>query len=512
MGANGQAGSMAIGNTLMLLMKPPTAQGGSALKFSTSGTLPRNPESIFSACTGLEACRVAWFDRKRRLANPSIFRRTTAARFRLKFRHDYADIRVVKPAPAKEKPSASASLALPGQRFVARQPILDRSQNVFGYELLFRNGVEDYFNADPELAARSTLDSSLLYGINTICDKRRAFLNCTCEVLFKDLITLLPPNQTVAEILETVEPEDRVIAACKRLKAAGYLIALDDFAPNDPRIPLVEFADIIKVDIRATRPEERAGMMRRFGSPTCKMLAEKLETPHEYRQARDMGFVYFQGYFFCRPEVVIGREVPASRLHYIRLLEMVSRREMDMRELERMLKKEASICYRLLRYLNSPLFGFVLEIKSIRHAIAILGEREMRRWIRLVVTVGAAEQRCSELVLMGLARARFCELLSDRLQSNTDLFLMGLLSIMDAILEVSMDVLLEQLPVERETKTALLGQKSSLRPLYQLMLAQESGEWSQSSALAKQLKLSDEEVASAWWQALQWAQDAISGV
>jgi EAL and modified HD-GYP domain-containing signal transduction protein len=418
----------------------------------------------------------------------------------------------VRPAPAKEKTSRSNSLALPGQRFVARQPILDRSQNVFGYELLFRNGVEDYFNADPELAARSTLDSSLLYGINMLCDRRRAFVNCTREVLFKDLITLLPPHQTVAEILETVEPEDRVIAACKRLKAAGYLIALDDFAPNDPRIPLVEFADIIKVDIRATRPEERAGMMRRFGSPACKMLAEKLETPHEYRQARDMGFVYFQGYFFCRPEIVIGREVPASRLHYIRMLEMVSRREMDMRELEKMLKQEASLCYRLLRYLNSPLFGFPLEIKSIRHAIAVLGEREMRRWIRLVVTVGAAEQRCSELVLMGLARARFCELLSNQLQSNTDLFLLGLLSIMDAILEVSMEVLLEQLPVERETKAALLGQNSSLRPLYQLMLAQESGEWSQSSALAKQLKLPDEEVASTWWQALRWAQEATSSV
>jgi EAL and modified HD-GYP domain-containing signal transduction protein len=440
------------------------------------------------------------------------FRKTNAARFCLKFRHGYADIRGVRPVPAKEKTSRSNSLALPGQRFVARQPILDRSQNVFGYELLFRNGVEDYFNADPELAARSTLDSSLLYGINMLCDRRRAFVNCTREVLFKDLITLLPPHQTVAEILETVEPEDRVIAACKRLKAAGYLIALDDFAPNDPRIPLVEFADIIKVDIRATRPEERAGMMRRFGSPACKMLAEKLETPHEYRQARDMGFVYFQGYFFCRPEIVIGREVPASRLHYIRLLEMVSRREMDMRELEKMLKQEASLCYRLLRYLNSPLFGFPLEIKSIRHAIAVLGEREMRRWIRLVVTVGAAEQRCSELVLMGLARARFCELLSNQLQSNTDLFLLGLLSIMDAILEVSMEVLLEQLPVERETKTALLGQNSSLRPLYQLMLAQESGEWSQSSALAKQLKLPDEEVASTWWQALRWAQEATSSV
>jgi c-di-GMP-related signal transduction protein len=430
----------------------------------------------------------------------------------------FADRRKVRPAPAIAKNKVEAEddlasvLALPGQRFVARQPIFDRVQKVFGYEILFRNGVEDYFNADPELAARSTLDSSLLFGINTLCDNRRAFINCTREVLFKDLLTLLPPSQTVAEILETVEPEERVIAACKRLKAAGYLIALDDFAPNDPRISLCEFADIIKVDVRATRPEERAGMMRRFGSPKCKMLAEKLETPHEFHQARDMGFAYFQGYFFCRPELVIGREVPANRLHYIRLLEMVSRAEIDLRELEKLLKQEASICYRLLRYLNSPVFGFSLEIKSIRHAMAVLGERELRRWIRLVVAVSAAEQKCSELVLMGLTRARFCELIGVRLKSNTDLFLMGLLSVMDAVLEVTMDVLLEKLPVDRDTKAALLGQPGSLRPLYQLMLAQESGEWTKASELTKQLKLPDEEVAATWLQSLQWAQEAVSGV
>src|ERR1022692_737937 len=239
----------------------------------------------------------------------------------------------VKPAPAPEKISASKSPSLPGQRFVARQPILDRSQNVFGYELLFRNGVEDYFNADPELAARSTLDSSLLYGINMLCDRRRAFVNCTREVLFKDLITLLPPHQTVAEILETVEPEDRVIAACRRLKAAGYLIALDDFAPDDPRMPLCEFADIIKIDIQATSAEQRADMVHFLRSPLCKMLAEKVETLAEYHQARDMGFTYFQGYFFCRPEILSSHEVPASRLNYLRLLEMISRRELNLHEL-----------------------------------------------------------------------------------------------------------------------------------------------------------------------------------
>ena len=430
----------------------------------------------------------------------------------MKFPDGLADVQKVKPVSCDDSAGESNSLALPGQRFVARQPIFDRTQKVFGYELLFRNGVENCFNADPEAASRSTLDSSLLFGLNTLCDNRRAFINCTRDVLVKEMITLLPPEQTVVEILETVEPGDRVIAACKRLKESGYLIALDDFAPNDPRASLCDLADIIKVDFRDTRVEERAGLMRKYGSNKRRMLAEKLETPQEFRQARDMGFVLFQGFFFRRPEVLTAREVPANKLHYLRLLEMVCRDELDMRELEGLIKKEAAICYRLLRYLNSPLFGFSLEIKSVRHAMAILGERELRRWIRLVVTVGAAEQKCSELVLAALGRARFCELLSAHVQSGSDLFLMGMLSVMDAILEVPMEVLLEQVPVAKDTKLALLGQVSPLRPLYQLMLAQESGEWEASMQLATQLKLTDDEVADRWWQAMQWAQSVTAGV
>jgi EAL and modified HD-GYP domain-containing signal transduction protein len=191
---------------------------------------------------------------------------------------------------------------------------------------------------------------------------------------------------------------------------------------------------------------------------------------------------------------------------------MVSRPEIDLKELEDLLKQEPSICYRLLRYLNSPIFGFALEIKSVRHAMAILGERELRRWIRLIVTVGAAEQGCSELVLMGMTRARFCELLSTRLRTSNDLFLMGLLSLMDAILEIDMTTLLAQVPVDHEIKEALLGQGSSLRPLYQLMLAQESGEWEKSSELTQTLKLTDDEVGETWWQALTWAQQVTSTV
>ena len=408
--------------------------------------------------------------------------------------------------------AGESTLAVPGQRYVARQPILDRTQKVFGYELLFRDGLENCFRADPDLASRSTLDSTLLFGMNTLCDGKKGFVNCTRDVLLKDLLTLLPSDQTVAEILETVEPGDRVIAACKRLKDAGYLIALDDFAPNDPRTPLCDFADILKVDFRATKIEERAALMRQFGKCKRQMLAEKIETPLEFRQARDMGFVLFQGHFFRHPEILTAREVPANKLHHLRLLEMVCRIELDLKELEKMIKQEASICYRLLRYLNSPLFGFSLEIKSIRHAMAILGEREVRRWIRLVVTVSAAEQKCSELILNGLSRARFCELISGKLRTDGDMFLMGLLSVMDSIMEVQMEVLLAQVPVDKEMKSVLLGQPSKLRPLYQLMLAQESGEWEHSARLAVEVKLSNEEVSERWWQAMQWAQNVTSGV
>jgi len=406
----------------------------------------------------------------------------------------------------KEKP-----LAAPGQRFVARQPILDASNKVFGYELLFRNGIEDYFHADIEAASRSTLDSSLLFGLDTLCDKHRAFVNCTTEVLFRELITLLPPQQTVVEVLESVEPDDRVVAACQRLKEAGYMIAIDDFVANDPRASLADCADILKIDMRATSKEERAALVRRYRAK-CRLLAEKVETQEEFRQARDMGFILFQGYFFRRPELMMAREVPASRVHQLRLMEMVCRRELDMRELERAIKQETSICYRLLRYLNSPLFGFALEIKSLRHAMAILGERELRRWVRLVVTVGMAEQKCSELLLIGLARARFCELLSQRFRSDSDLFLLGLLSIMDAILEMPMGTILKQIPVDHETKAALSGQASSLRPLYQLMLAQESGEWEHASTLAQQLHLTEAKSSDMWWQSMQWAQKVTAGL
>lgn len=414
---------------------------------------------------------------------------------------------VASPTPAR------ASSIKPGTRFVARQPILTRDEKVFGYELLFRDGIEDYFRCpDPESASRSTLDSSMLMGLDMLCDGRRAFVNCTRDILLRDYVTLLPSAQTVVEILESVEPDDLVVESCHRLKEAGYQIALDDFEVDDSRQRLIEVADIIKVDLRRTSLEQAAALVQQMGPWRHRMLAEKVETREEFVAARNAGFVYFQGYFFRKPELMQAREIPANRLNYLRMLQAVSQVQLDVREIENLIKGEASLCYRLLRYLNSAVFGFSHEINSVRHALSMLGEREVRRWIRLVATLGAGQDKSSELVLSALVRARFCELISPRIaHGDSDLFLLGLLSMMDVILETPMERVLESVPIDRESKAVLLGAASRLRPLYQLMLAQESGEWASAGELCRQLHLSESEVAESYWQAMQWAREMNAG-
>jgi c-di-GMP-related signal transduction protein len=397
-------------------------------------------------------------------------------------------------------------------RHVARQPIFDRDEIVFGYELLFRDGLENAFSGDSDEASRATLDRSLLMGLDILCDGRRAFVNCTRDTLLKGLVTLLPSTITVVEILESVPGDPDVVGACRKLKDAGYLIALDDYVANDPREPLAEIADIIKVEMKLTTEEQRKELFKRHSLRHCRMLAEKIETHAEFIQARDQGFVYFQGYFFRRPEMVNTRDMPANRLNYLRMLQEVSQPDLDMTRLERLIKAEASICYRLLRYLNSPIFGFKTEIHSVKHALSILGDRDTRRWVRLVAAVSAGQEQPSDLLLAALVRGRFGELLAPLVpHGESDLFLLGLLSLIDAMLEMPMEEVLSRIPLDHETKAVLLGQASILRPVYQLMLAHESGEWDEAKKLNDNLHLTSEEVAGFYWQAQRWAREVSAG-
>jgi len=415
--------------------------------------------------------------------------------------------RAVASAVARQTPKN------PNLRYVARQPIFDREKKVFGYELLFRDDMENVFHGgDADAASRSTLDSSLLVGLDVLCDGRRAFLNCTRDTLIRGLITLLPSNNTVAEILETVPPDAEVMAACQQLKEAGYLIALDDYVAGDRREPLAEMADILKVDLRLTTAEQRAALVKQHGPWRCRMLAEKVESHEEFAAARDQGFVYFQGYFLQRPEMVATRDVPANRINYVRMLQAASQAELDVPGVEKLIKTEASICYRLLRYMNSARFGFRSEIHSVRHALAILGDREVRRWVRLVAIVGAGQDKTSDLVLCALVRGRFGELLGPHVpHGEADLFLLGLLSMLDVMLGMPMSEILTKIPLDSEAKAVLLGKPSPLRPIYQLLLAHESGEWEAVKAITESLHLDPEVGAGLYWQAQQWAREISSG-
>jgi c-di-GMP-related signal transduction protein len=411
------------------------------------------------------------------------------------------------PAPGRDS-NTDARL-----RYVARQPIFDRHQKVFGYELLFRDDIENMFHgSDPDIASRSTLDSSLLVGIDVLCDGRRAFLNCTRDTLVRGLITLLPSHSTVAEILESVPADAEVISACQHLKEAGYLIALDDYVTDDPRQPLAEMADILKVDLQLTTAGQRTALMKQYGPWRCRMLAEKVEDHAAFLAARDLGFVYFQGYFLHRPEMIVAHDIPASRINYLRMLQAVSQPELDVAALEKLIKTEVSICYRLLRCMHSAIFGLKSEVHSIRHALTILGEREVRRWVLLIATVSAGQDKTSDLVLCALVRARFGELLAPRVgHGESDLFLLGLLSMLDIMLETPMADILEKIPLDSETKAVLTGKPSLLRPVYQLMLAHESGEWGAATGISDSLHLDLDAVAMSYWQAQRWAREVSNG-
>jgi len=351
-------------------------------------------------------------------------------------------------------------------------------------------------------------DTSFLMGLQRLTGGQRAFVNCPMDFLLKDYISLFPSELVVVELLETIVPNAEVIDACRRLKQKGYLVALDDFGDTPDWDPLVAIADFIKVDFRRASQPQRHSLAARYAGRGIRMIAEKVETPEEFTEALKTGYSLFQGYFFCRPEILLHRPIPSAKLAYLQLLQEVTKPEFDMEAIASKIKIEASLTYRLLRYLNSAIFGFRTEVRSIAHALNLLGEQELRKWIA-VVSVGAlADGKPHELMKVPLVRGRFCELIAPDAgfaDQASDLFLLGLLSVMDAILDQPMNEILEDLPVRKEIKEALLGQPVPYRDLLDLAIALERGDWKTINHLASVLKLKDERISQPYLSAIEWS-------
>jgi EAL and modified HD-GYP domain-containing signal transduction protein len=411
--------------------------------------------------------------------------------------------------------AASSQKSIP---YVARQPILASDEKVLGYELLFHQGPEDEtrLGSDVEGVTSAIIDTLNVIGLGVLCDGHRAFIDCSHQMLLMEYFSLLPP-EVVVEIQESVPADEAVIAVCRRLKDGGYQIALDDFVPSDARQALVPYADFIKVDIKKVSTADSTAMVARYASRQCRMLAQRVESRQDFATAKKSGFTEFQGYFFHQVEHLRVRQIPASQATYLRLLRAIAKSDVNFSEIEDLIKLEPSLCYRLLRYMNSPLLGLSTPVLSIRHGLNLLGERELVRWIRMATAMVMGQDKSSDLVLSSLVRARFCELIAPKLRNvKSDLYLMGLLSLMGAILEAPMGVILEQLPLDPDTRAQLLtgktGGKTPLSPVYDLMVAREAGNWELVTKLGKELDLSLYFMSESYNEAMRWAHQATSVV
>jgi EAL and modified HD-GYP domain-containing signal transduction protein len=388
-------------------------------------------------------------------------------------------------------------------RFIARQAILDRQSHCIGYELLYRNADTDRAIFDnAEQASMQVFDSAYLFGIEALCGQSKAFVNCTREVLTGDFINVLQPARTVLEILESVSPDLDLLKACARLRASGFMLALDDFILGGTTEVLLPLVDIVKIEIRSASPEVMTFIRDHIG-PGTKLLAQRVETRDEYETARAIGFDLFQGFYFCKPEVMTTKELGPSKVNSLRLLQATVNEELKFSELEKIIKQDAALCFRFLRFINSVEFCLRSSVQSIRHALAMLGERNTRRWALLTCTVMAADDKPRELLRCALLRAKLIELVAPAAAcSEYDGFLLGLLSLMAVILDAPL--IASRLEIPAAVSAALAGKNGRLRKLLDVVISYERSEWEECEALAHTLNLGEAELSTAYIQAAEW--------
>lgn len=400
--------------------------------------------------------------------------------------------------------------------FIARQPILDRRQKCYAYELLFRSGFHNVFDhPDPDEACRKVIsEAQFILGVDALTQGKRAFVNVTQHVLLEEWASLLPRAQTVIEVIETVEPTPEVVRACRKLKRQGYLIALDDFVYRDDLLPLVELADIIKVDFLESDAAARAEIIERFRSRKISFLAEKVETHEQFQEALELGYRYFQGYFFSRPIILQGKELPGFKLHYLRLLREIYKTDMDFAKLSDIIKQDVSISYKLLRHVNSAAYGLRRRIQSIREALVLLGEREVKKLTSLITITTIGKDRPEPLMIESVVRARFCELLASHVGLKAradDLFLLGMFSLIEAFVGRPMRDVLEDLPLDEDIKAALLGEDNVLSPVLDFAIDYSLGQWDRVSEGIREMRLEESEVPQLYLDAVAWAQESYAG-
>ena len=368
--------------------------------------------------------------------------------------------------------------------FVGRQPILNRRKKTVAYELLFRSGMSNRFDGTEGNLATATVISNtfITMGADRALGSRMGFLNFPREFLLEGNGFLLPRDRVVIEILEDVEGDGPVVEAARKLKESGYRLALDDVSRADQAAPLLPFVEYVKLDFRAMEGEERRRVAAHFRSKGVRLVAEKVETEEDYAEAAEDGFELFQGYFFARPEIISAREVPASKGNCLRLLSEIHQPELDFDGLAKLISQDLALARKLLCFVNSAAFPFRKRIESIFRALVALGENSIRKWASMAALPSLASAGADELVNTSLVRARFCELAAEESKARLhagSCFLVGLFSLLDAMIGRPLEELMEEMALDPVLAAAILrkpGEPTGRSAVLELAMAFESAD------------------------------------
>lgn len=393
---------------------------------------------------------------------------------------------------------------------VARQPILDMRGRAHGYELQFWNGREPNFGVDKNLATRTMLDNIMLFGLEELSRGLPAFVNCTPDSLIEEWVRVLPPKLTVLELSSSVESTPSLLAACRKLKALGFRLALVDFARKPEFRALVDLADYVKVDIAKVDAAGRRNLLRFLEGTAACPVAQDVETREQYGQACKEGFELFQGYYFCRPEALESHRIPGNRLTHLEILEGLQKEPVDLKRMSQLVMCDASLTYRLLRLVNSPVCAVRQEVTSIQSALMLAGEETFRRIAMLAIASDFNTDQPAELLRMAFERGRFCELAAKLCGLvPSEQYLIGMVSLFPAMLRVLMEDMVQMLPLREEACDALLGRdKPEGIPLHWIV-CHEHGNWTECDAIVRANGLRQDEVMRCHAEAVAWAEAAL---
>jgi c-di-GMP-related signal transduction protein len=393
--------------------------------------------------------------------------------------------------------------------YVARQPIFNKRKKIYGYELLFRDGMVNAFpDVDGGAATSRVLSTSFLSnGIERITGRKKAFINFTEKMITEKIPAMFPKKTIMVEILEDIEPKAAVVTACREMAKQGYNLVLDDFIYKPEMKPLLALVRIVKFDFRASSIKEIEAAIKELAAYRIKLLAEKIETHEEFQQALDMGFEYFQGYFFSKPEILKSKDISPSKITLLSIMSEANREDFRITELEKFVLRDLSINYKLMRYINSAYFGMFKKVNSVKQTIVLLGMKEVRRFISLIAMAQLVSGKPDELIRASLIRARLCENLGKAAigKNSSELFTLGLFSFIDAILNDEMGNIMENLPLSENIKKALTGGEGELADYLTLVSCYETGDWEKVATLAAKTGLNEEKMPELYMDAVAWA-------